>query len=175
MRSVFFTASVAALLSAAPAFAQNAPTLTDDLRSYDVAAVRALPGHDASGGDIRAVDAGDASGLTMVATAGTAGHFNAGDVAAGRVRPGTDTLHGAGAPTSMRDAFQTSGVAPLRTADATAQDDGARLISRLPEPATWVMMILGFGAAGYAIRRGIRRSEARFTARVQRIAAGKDS
>ena len=41
-----------------------------------------------------------------------------------------------------------------------------------PEPSTWVLMILGFGAVGFAMRRAVRRSEAKFDARIKRIAAG---
>lgn len=43
----------------------------------------------------------------------------------------------------------------------------------VPEPATWMLMILGFGAIGGLMRYQIRRSEARFTAKLRRIAAGE--
>ncbi|MFT3977957.1 MAG: DVUA0089 family protein [Sphingomonas bacterium] len=42
----------------------------------------------------------------------------------------------------------------------------------VPEPATWAMMILGFGAIGFAMRRARVRSDLRFNERVRRIAAG---
>lgn len=43
----------------------------------------------------------------------------------------------------------------------------------LPEPTTWVMMLFGFGAIGGLLRRKIRRSEARFNAKIRRIEAGE--
>ncbi len=45
-------------------------------------------------------------------------------------------------------------------------------ISAVPEPATWAMMILGFGAVGGAMRAARRRSDERFDARIKRIAEG---
>lgn len=42
----------------------------------------------------------------------------------------------------------------------------------LPEPATWAMLLIGFAMIGGAIRIAIRRSQARFEARVRRIAEG---
>ena len=36
--------------------------------------------------------------------------------------------------------------------------DGVSLTSAVPEPATWAMMVLGFGVIGGAMRRGGRRS-----------------
>jgi hypothetical protein len=45
--------------------------------------------------------------------------------------------------------------------------------ARLPEPATWAMLVLGFGGIGWMARRHQRRSEAAFTERLRRIAAGE--
>jgi hypothetical protein len=45
--------------------------------------------------------------------------------------------------------------------------------ARLPEPATWAMLVLGFGGIGWLARRHQRRSEAAFTERLRRIAAGE--
>ena len=42
----------------------------------------------------------------------------------------------------------------------------------VPEPATWGMMILGFGVVGYAMRRGMRRSNEKFDAKIKRITYG---
>lgn len=43
----------------------------------------------------------------------------------------------------------------------------------VPEPASWALMIAGFGAVGYGMRRAVRRSDARFDLRIRRIAAGE--
>ena len=42
----------------------------------------------------------------------------------------------------------STGPAPLRP-----RTDGLGAIAAIPEPATWAMMILGFGAAGAVLRR----------------------
>jgi hypothetical protein len=42
----------------------------------------------------------------------------------------------------------------------------------VPEPATWAMMILGMGAVGVAMRTAKRRSDKKFDAKIQQIAAG---
>lgn len=46
--------------------------------------------------------------------------------------------------------------------------------ARLPEPATWVMLIGGMYGIGAVLRRRHRASEAAFTARVRAIAAERD-
>lgn len=43
----------------------------------------------------------------------------------------------------------------------------------LPEPATWVMLLLGFGAIGAFVRRKFRKSEERFNQRIRSIEAGE--
>ncbi|MBB4154621.1 hypothetical protein GGQ80_002537 [Sphingomonas jinjuensis] len=74
------------------------------------------------------------------------------------------------------DLAPVSGVRSLASGDTPATGDTApTTMSRLPEPATWVMMVLGFGAAGYGLRRRLRASERRFTERMRRIAAGEDA
>lgn len=45
-------------------------------------------------------------------------------------------------------------------------------VAAVPEPATWAMMILGMGAIGFAMRRGIRRSDEKFTAKIRDGAEG---
>lgn len=50
----------------------------------------------------------------------------------------------------------------------------AKTIARLPEPATWVMLILGFGGVGAAVRRQLRRSDERFNEHIRRIVASAD-
>ncbi|WP_254602782.1 PEPxxWA-CTERM sorting domain-containing protein [Sphingomonas bacterium] len=50
--------------------------------------------------------------------------------------------------------------------------DGVSLTA-VPEPATWGMMILGFGLAGVALRRQARRSDARFDSKIKRMTAGQ--
>lgn len=47
------------------------------------------------------------------------------------------------------------------------------IASAIPEPGSWALMIAGFGAVGYAMRRAVRRSEARFDDRIRRITAGE--
>lgn len=42
----------------------------------------------------------------------------------------------------------------------------------VPEPATWAMMILGFGLIGFAMRAAKRRDDAKFEAKIKRITAG---
>ncbi|WP_174284526.1 PEPxxWA-CTERM sorting domain-containing protein [Sphingomonas bacterium] len=41
-----------------------------------------------------------------------------------------------------------------------------------PEPGTWLMMIVGFGLAGFALRSAKRRSDVKFTAGINGIASG---
>ncbi|SFP45603.1 PEPxxWA-CTERM sorting domain-containing protein [Sphingomonas rubra] len=48
-------------------------------------------------------------------------------------------------------------------------------LAAVPEPATWAMMLLGFGMIGFGMRYGMRRSNTRFDLKVQRIAAGVDA
>lgn len=43
----------------------------------------------------------------------------------------------------------------------------------VPEPASWALMVAGFGAVGYAMRRAVRRSDIRFDDRIRRITAGE--
>lgn len=47
--------------------------------------------------------------------------------------------------------------------------------SGVPEPATWAMMLLGFGAIGFAMRGARRRSDAKFDVKIKRIAAGLEA
>jgi hypothetical protein len=60
------------------------------------------------------------------------------------------------------DFQNTSGITFTVTPAATA----------VPEPATWGMMILGFGLTSFGLRRAKRRSDVKFDARIKRIAAG---
>lgn len=46
-------------------------------------------------------------------------------------------------------------------------------VTAVPEPASWAMMILGMGIVGFALRTARRRSDARFDAKIKRIAAGE--
>ena len=48
-------------------------------------------------------------------------------------------------------------------------------VSRLPEPATWAMMIIGFGLIGVVVRRGLRRSDERFNAYIRSITEDADT
>ena len=47
------------------------------------------------------------------------------------------------------------------------------ILPPVPEPATWALMILGFGFVGYGMRRQLRRSDAKFDLRIRQIAAGE--
>ena len=42
----------------------------------------------------------------------------------------------------------------------------------VPEPAAWAMMIVGFGAVGFAMRSAKRSSDEKFETKIKRIAAG---
>lgn len=53
----------------------------------------------------------------------------------------------------------TAGIADVRQ----IRLDQATATAALPEPATWAMMLLGFGAAGVSLRRSRRRRHAPFT------------
>ena len=68
----------------------------------------------------------------------------------------------------------------LSTAAADGQTVATRPVivtrkaaTRLPEPATWTVLVLGFGLIGYLARYRQRRSEAAFSERMRRIAAGE--
>lgn len=45
-------------------------------------------------------------------------------------------------------------------------------VAAVPEPATWAMMILGFGIIGFGMRYSMRRSNAKFDLKIRRITAG---
>ena len=49
----------------------------------------------------------------------------------------------------------------------------AAVPSRLPEVATWGMLLLGFGAVGFALRKAKALSDARFEEEIKRLAAGE--
>jgi len=51
--------------------------------------------------------------------------------------------------------------------------DTATAMSHVPEPATWAMLMIGFGMIAAGVRRWMRRSQARFDERIRRIAAGE--
>ena len=49
----------------------------------------------------------------------------------------------------------------------------AAVPARLPEAATWGMLLLGFGAVGFALRKAKALSDARFEEKIKRLAAGE--
>lgn len=51
----------------------------------------------------------------------------------------------------------------------------AAVPSRLPEAATWGMLLLGFGAVGFALRKAKALSDARFEEKIKRLAAGESA
>lgn len=48
----------------------------------------------------------------------------------------------------------------------------AAVPGRLPEAATWGMLLIGFGAVGFALRKAKALSDARFEEKIRRLAAG---
>lgn len=58
----------------------------------------------------------------------------------------------------------------LNVSEAVGPGAGA-----VPEPATWAMMIFGFGAIGFSMRSAKRRSDEKFDAKIKRIAAGLEA
>ncbi|QDZ08930.1 hypothetical protein FPZ24_16815 [Sphingomonas panacisoli] len=51
----------------------------------------------------------------------------------------------------------------------------ATVPGRLPEAATWGMLLLGFGAVGFALRKAKALSDARFEEKIKRLAAGENA
>ncbi|MCU6456115.1 PEPxxWA-CTERM sorting domain-containing protein [Sphingomonas sp. A2-49] len=66
--------------------------------------------------------------------------------------------------------FATLGLTAGSYVFRSAADTVTINIGAVPETASWIMMILGIGAIGYAMRR----SNARFDAKIKRITAGAD-
>lgn len=92
-----------------------------------------------------------------------------------------DALNGSFAPGNDQAAVDPSKAAVVdiavvspvrRNVMARAKKDE---VATLPEPATWVMLLLGFGAMGAALRWKLRRSEERFNAKIRRIEAGESA
>ncbi len=48
-------------------------------------------------------------------------------------------------------------------------------VAGVPEPASWAMMIAGFGAVGFALRKAKALSDARFEEKIKRLAAGENA
>ena len=46
----------------------------------------------------------------------------------------------------------------------------AAVPGRLPEVATWAMLLIGFGAVGFALRKAKALSDARFEEKIRRLA-----
>lgn len=51
-------------------------------------------------------------------------------------------------------------------------DNAVERVSAVPEPASWLMMIFGVGAVGFALRRRVRASEVKFDAKIKRMTEG---
>ncbi len=62
---------------------------------------------------------------------------------------------------------------PARRDGVKPQAARPAFIAHLPEPATWAMLIIGFGAIGALVRRRFRLSEERFNERIRRITSGE--
>lgn len=80
---------------------------------------------------------------------------------------------GDGLPTLPGNAAQAQEGA--HRAPARAVVVNASRIARLPEPATWAMMIIGFGLIGGAVRRGLRKSDERFNTYIRSITEDADA
>lgn len=64
-------------------------------------------------------------------------------------------------PTSLTLSFNSTGASAFSTSSTLSiPPEGA--IGAVPEPATWAMMVLGFGAVGYALRRRKVTTRVRF-------------
>lgn len=61
-------------------------------------------------------------------------------------------------------------ISDLRISGSFTSLGDANLASAVPETATWVMMILGFGAVGVVVRCAHRKSEERITRKVRSLA-----
>lgn len=72
---------------------------------------------------------------------------------------------------SVAQRYQLTTTSPFSTGYVTASSSAVP--GAVPEPATWGMMILGMGAVGFAMRRRVRVSEAKFNTKIKRIVDGK--
>jgi hypothetical protein len=59
--------------------------------------------------------------------------------------------------------------------DLTFSFTNTAATAAVPEPASWAMMMLGFGAVGFAMRSAKRRSDVKFDMKIKRIAAGLEA
>ncbi|WP_294044724.1 PEPxxWA-CTERM sorting domain-containing protein [Sphingomonas sp.] len=76
---------------------------------------------------------------------------------------------------SPDDIVREASAAGLDRAGDAAADQRAKAKAapaHLPEPATWGMLILGFGGIGFGLRRAHQRSEAKFNEKIKRITNG---
>jgi hypothetical protein len=82
---------------------------------------------------------------------------------------GGQFLYGAGNinTSPVGAAYTGYSVADMRYSATFAATPGG-----VPEPATWAMLMLGFGGIGFGLRRAHRRSEAKFNAKIERISRG---
>ncbi len=97
------------------------------------------------------------------------------------VAPLTFTVDSTDGTATVKDAatnisFVTDGgVVVVKRRPAGAFDAAVSDASILPDAATWAMMLVGFVMIGFGMRYGIRRSNAKFDRKVQRIAAGLEA
>jgi hypothetical protein len=69
---------------------------------------------------------------------------------------GFTTAAGTGVNLFFQDSassFRVNTVNPFTTSFASANATVAQVSSAVPEPTTWAMMLVGFGAVGFAMRR----------------------
>lgn len=126
----------------------------------------------AAGAEIRTADARDVSleAQTTLDRALPAEPQSVGAVLASQRWTGDDAALGTPHTSSTGAVVQRPSGPVAKAAAATASR-----IARLPEPATWVMLIMGFGVIGGLVRRGLKRSDARFDAYIRSITEDADA
>jgi hypothetical protein len=89
------------------------------------------------------------------------------------------TLPGAGSSATTKLGTSNSASVWLVSAALNQKNDGFKIANlvvtptgAVPEPATWAMMIVGFGLVGFAMRSSKRRSNVKFEWNMKRISTG---
>ena len=113
-----------------------------------------------STGTYTGVSSGSISGGYQVDFCATAGPNCAGGANGGPTPGGTASGTLALEFTSLPNSITLSQpVIRMQNTGPDGEGSDVGIPSSVPEPATWAMMVLGFGAAGFAVRRSRRRKE----------------